>query len=429
MIWRMGNFLRQLKRRLFGAPVKMATKPTRVYLDYAAATPLNEAVSSAMKPYWNERFGNPSAIHQEGMVARQAVEKARQTVATLTAVRPEHVVFTGSGTESNNLAIRGYIDTLAASGRVLSDMHIVTTRLEHPATLATVQTLEDCGVVVSYVPVTNEGIVKPAALQAVLTSQTVLVSVAHINSEVGVIQSTQALARTMRAFATKNSTKRPLLHIDAAQSPWWQRCQLDRLGADMLSLDVGKCGGPKGGGVLVFAEERWVKKGIFFGGGQEFGLRPSTENVPLIVGTAAALQLAQEGVLERCKQIAVVRDRLWQKLQETVPFAVLNGPVGDSRVANNLHISLPGIDTEYAAVVLDAEGYAVSTKSACSSANSAASSVVMEMTNDIDRARTTLRITLGPETTFADVAGLPAALAMLVETMDTYVHSSAPKEG
>lgn len=398
----------------------------RVYLDYAAATPVHPQVVAAMQLYWNARFGNPGALHQEGRVARQAVEQARQIVATTAAVRPEHVVFTASGTESNNLAIRGYIETLVAAGRSMTEMQLITTRLEHPATLETVQQLEQQGVVVTYVPVTQTGMVEPAALREALTERTVLVSVAHINSEVGVVQSTQALARTLRAYAkTQCLPVRPLLHVDAAQSPWWQQCQLDRLGADMLSLDGGKCGGPKGGGILLFAGRRHITAGIAYGGGQEFGLRPGTEAVPLIVGTATAFQLAQDGVAARVSQIAAVRDELWQALQTAVPAAVWNGPVGNNRVANNLHFSLPGIDTEYAAVVLDSHGYAVSTKSACSSADSSASAVVLEMTGDIERARSTLRLTLGPDTTFAEVAQLPEVVASLVAKMSPYVKKSS----
>lgn len=419
MIWLMRNIFGRFSALWRHLPAT-AAKAQRVYLDHAAATPVRAEVLQAMAPYWSELYGNPGAIHQEGRAAKEAVDRARQEVASVTAVRPEHVIFTANGTESNNLAIRGYLDTLAQAGRDRATMQVITTRIEHPATLETVRALAATGVVVTYVPVSETGKVEPSVLRAALTSRTVLVSVAHINSEVGVIQSTQALARVLRAYAKENDQDRPLLHIDAAQSPWWQKCQLDRLGADMLSLDAGKCGGPKGGGVLVNAGRRWVTQGIFHGGGQEFGLRPGTEAVPLIVGTARALRLAQADVAERVARIATVRDALWKELQAAVPMAVWNGPRDADRVANNVHFSLPGIDTEYAAVVLDAHGYAVSTKSACSSADSSASAVVLEMTGDSDRARATLRITLGPETEWREVAELPAVLAALVQKMERY---------
>jgi cysteine desulfurase len=393
----------------------------RVYLDYAAATPVHEDVYAAMRPYWETHFGNPSAIHTEGQTARKAVDTARKTVARCLGVRQENVIFTAGGTESNNIALQGYVETLHANGRPYSDMHLITTPIEHPATLETAQYLATRGVRVEYMPVDECGRVHPDDVASLLCEDTVLVSVAHVNSEVGVIQPTAAIARKIRSWNRVHSNEKPVrLHVDAAQSPLWLACEPERIGADMMSFDAGKFEGPKGAGVLAFARERIVQFGTWSGGGQEFGVRPGTEATASIVGVAAALTRAQTGVKERSTRVAAVRDKLCVELMRVLPQAVLNGPKDMERVANNVHISIPGLDTEYAAITLDAHGYAVSTKSACSSGDSSASSVVYSMTHDAARAQSTLRLTLGPHTTWADVRGVPEILRELSDKMKPF---------
>ena len=222
-------------------------KKPRVYLDYAAATPLSTKAFVAMKPFLMESFGNASAIHQEGARSRRAVEEARERTARALQVRPEFITFTSGGTESNNLAIIGTVEHLLRGGKSLSDMEIVTTKIEHPSVMNTMRALEARGVVIKYVGVDAKGFVSLSELQALLSEKTVLFSVAYANSEIGVIQKVHAIKKVLTAAEKKFETK-ILFHLDAAQAPLWVSCQFDSLYTDMLALDVGKCHGPKGVG-------------------------------------------------------------------------------------------------------------------------------------------------------------------------------------
>ncbi len=373
----------------------------RVYLDYAAATPMTEAAVAAMTRFLRDDFGNPGGIHLEGVRAKRALEEFRTTVARILEVQDTGVVFTSGGTESNNLALRGVLKSLHQEGRPYSQMTVLSTKLEHPATLRTLDVLERMGVVVRYVPVRDDGRLDIAALRSAVDASVVLVTLAYVNSEVGVITPCREVRRVLDEKEKEFGTS-ILLHVDAAQAPLWLPCQLARLGADLLSLDGGKCGGGKGVGALV------MKKGVTIDpllrcGGQEMGLRPGTEPVHLIAAFATALTEAQENWQSRSEAVAVVRDYAFEQMQKRIPTAVVNGPVGDARVANNIHISIPGIDAEFAVITLDAHGIAASTKSACSSKGGGASAVVLAMTGDEMRAASTLRFTLGPDTTTHDI--------------------------
>lgn len=375
----------------------------RIYLDYAAATPLDPKVAALMRPYEGQDFANPSAIHKEGVKARAAVEAARQKIATSLGIRKDGVLFTGSGTESNNLALLGYIKHLARErGVAYRDMEVVTTKLEHPSIGELMPVLEATGVLVKYVAVDEFGRITPAALAAVLTPKTVLVTFAYANSEIGVVQSVTRLSRTVREAEKRFGTK-ILIHCDAAQAPLWLSCEMAKLGVDVLSLDAGKCFGPKGVGVLAW---RGVVEflPIMYGGGQEQGLRPGTESVAAIVGAAEAITKAQAEYATRAAAVALVRDEAIALLIKELPGVVLNGPVGEERLANTINISIPGFDTEYAVVYLDTHGVAASTKSACAGAGGGESVVVKEISADSARASSTIRFSLGPKSTVKDVA-------------------------
>ena len=259
-----------------------------------------------MTPFLVGNFGNASAIHQEGVLARKAVEEARERVAQTVQVRPEFVTFTSGGTESNNLAIIGTIEHLADKGRALVDVEVVTTTIEHPSVMNTMRALERRGVVVKYVGVDSEGFVKVEELQKLLSEKTVLFSVAYANSEIGVVQKVHAIKKTLDAAEKKFGTK-IMFHLDAAQAPLWLSCRFDALHADLLALDVGKCNGPKGVGVLV-RSRRAIIQSTLFGGGQESGLRPGTENVAGMVGASVALLEAQMDFKTRAEKMVKVRD-------------------------------------------------------------------------------------------------------------------------
>ncbi len=376
-------------------------KTKRIYLDYASATPLRREVLEAMMPYLTESFGNPGSIHTEGQIAKAAVTNARATVARTLAVQPECVTFTSGGTESNNLGIIGAVKARHDSGVPHNQIEIITTEIEHPATSKAFDYLGELGVVVKYAPVNEGGEIILSELQSLLTPATLLVSVAYVNSEIGVIQDIGAISRLLAKFSKQHEST-IFLHVDAAQAPLWLPCELSRLGCDLMSLDAGKFGGPKGVGVLVH-QKRVLISNISYGGGQERGLRPGTESVASIVGFATALDIAQKSWTSNSKKVGALQQYFYQKLSEMIPLAVINGVVGEARVANNINISIPGIDSEFAVVTLDVAGIAISTKSACSSAGGGASTVVETITNDVARASTTLRFSLGVETTHHDI--------------------------
>lgn len=392
-------------------------KRERVYMDWAAATPLLPAAKAAMEPFLAEWYGNPSAIHQEGVQARAAVEAARSQIARAIHVRPEFVTFTGSGTEANNLALLGVIESLRQSGESLSEVEVITTRIEHSSIYQAMQRVEQMGVVVRYVDVDAQGCVVLESLRELLSERTRLVACAYVNSEIGSIQPLHAIRKTIRSAENTFDTN-IFLHIDAAQAPLWLSCQFDSVGADVVTFDFGKCCGPKGVGALVQSRRVSIAP-TTFGGGQESGLRPGTENVAGIVGAAAAFAWAQAGWRERSESVQVIRDAWVRRLSTDIQEAVVNGPTGEGRVANNINISVPGLDTEYAAVVLDSKGFAVSTKSACSGAGGGESTVVREISGDPARAASTLRITLGPDTTSEALTDLGKALKNHIQMMAT----------
>ncbi|MCA9357809.1 cysteine desulfurase [Candidatus Kaiserbacteria bacterium] len=389
----------------------------RVYLDWAAATPLLPETKAAMEPYLGDVFGNASAIHKEGQVAKRALEEAREKVARALQVRPEFVTFTGGGTEGNNLAIMGTIMRLRANCREFSDMEIITTAIEHPSITETMRALARRGVVIKQAPVDEAGKVKLAEFKKLLTGKTVLVSLAYANSEIGVVQPLHHIKKHIKEAAAAFKTE-IRLHVDAAQAPLWLSCQFDTTSADLLVLDTAKCCGPKGAGVLVRA--RSVELVPYqFGGGQEAGLRPGTENVASAVGAAVAIEVAQGDWRARAERARTIRDTGIAAIMAAVPQAILNGPEGEERLANNINISIPGLDTEYAAVWLDARGFAVSTKSACAGAGGSESMVVRTISDNAARASSTLRFTIGPSTTVEDLQKLAAALREFVAIMNS----------
>ncbi len=383
----------------------------RIYLDYAAATPLSPEAATVMQKVSGQVYGNPSAVHQEGQVARAAVENARKLVAQTVQVKPEYVTFTSGGTEANNIAIIGLVEKWVEEGRQYNDMSIVTTKIEHPSVTNACLALEKRGVEIQFVKVDKTGQVDKEHLSSLLSGRTVLVSVAYANSEIGTIQPLHQIMKIVRAAEAEHSAK-IMTHIDAAQAPMWLNCQFDSLGADLVSLDFAKCGGPKGVGVLL--RSRRVKLSpVLFGGGQESGLRSGTENVTGIVGGAAAFAAAQNKYKVVAEKTAKVRDEGMRLMLAIDEHLIINGVAGDDRIANNINISIPGVDTEYLTVWLDKKGFAVSTKSACSGSGGGESVVVREISpralppaQVTARASSTLRITLGPETTIQNLKKL-----------------------
>lgn len=379
----------------------------RVYLDYAAATPTRSEVVRAMKPYWSGSFANPSAIHREGTTARDAIEGAREKVARTLRVRAHDVIFTSGGTEGNNLALKGAVAAMRDGGVATEEIEIISLATEHPSILVSLEELSKEGCKVIYAPIDEDGLLLIEEFKKLLSPRTRLVTIAYANSETGVVQDIGRIARAIKAFE-KESGIMVLFHTDACQAPLWLPCALDSLGVDMMTLDAGKCEGPKGVGILV-ARARVKLGAVSAGGAQERSLRPGTEPVPLIVGAATALALAQAGYETRTAAVSSLRDRAIEDLLK-LEGVIINGSKQE-RLANNINISIPGFDSEFAVVVLDANGVAASTKSACAGKGSGRSHVVFAMTKDEVRARSTLRFTLGPATNAKDLKRVVGLLA------------------
>ena len=377
----------------------------RIYLDYAAATPVRKEVLQAMMPFFSVDFGNGGAIHQEGVTAYAAITKSRVLLATMLHIRPQGITFTGSGTESNNLALFGCIEARRKAGIAYSDMEVITTALEHPSVSEVLTQLQRQGVVVRFAEVDSDGRIALSHFQTLLSPKTVLVTCAYVQSEIGVIQAIKKIARIVREQPYGNTIH---IHVDAAQAPLWLPCALDQLGADSLTLDAGKCYGPKGVGVLAFRHGVQFAPHIF-GGGQEYGLRSGTENTALIIGAVTSLSIAIKNHAARRQAVGMLRD-IFLKDLTTIDGCVLNGSL-EHRVANNINISIAGIDSEFAVICLDEAGIACATKSACAGAKGDGSEVVRILTRDNARALSTIRFTLGEETTEAELKRTAKVLA------------------
>ncbi len=374
-------------------------KQRRIYLDYAAATPVRPEVLKAMERYQRDDFGNAGAIHLEGQTAKRAVEAAREKVGRTLRVRPDDIIFTSGGTESNHLALRGAVAALAEVGALSDSLEIISLPTEHPSVSRTLEDLAAAGFGLSYAPVNEDGRLKLAEFKKMLSPKTRLVTMALANSETGVIQDIARIGRAIRAFE-RESGATVLFHVDASQAPRWLSCALDALFVDMMTLDAGKCEGPKGVGVLA-RRPRAKLAAVARGGAQEHGLRPGTVPTALVVGAAEAIALSQSEAPKLSLKVSALRDRWLAELLQ-IPGVILNGS-REHRLPNNVNISIPGFDTEFAAVFLDSKGIAASTKSACSGADSGRSSVVYAMTGDDARATSTLRFTLTPRTTWKEL--------------------------
>lgn len=377
----------------------MMWRRKRIYVDYAAATPVRKEVLKSMAPYWSEVFGNASAIHSGGVAAKKAINEAREKLARTLRVRAGEIIFTSGGTESNNLALKGAVLAMQNGGVKTNEIEIISTAIEHPSITKTLDSLAEQGCIITVAPVDQEGQVIIEDFKKLLSPKTRLVSVAYVNSEIGVIQDISKISRIVKAFEKENGLT-VLIHTDASQAPLWLPCALDSLGVDLLTLDAGKCEGPKGAGVLV-RRQRASLMTLSDGGPQEADLRPGTEPTPLLVGCVEAICLSQLEYENKSGRVSQLRDQFIKEL-ETIPGFVLNGH-RSKRVANNVNVSIAGLDTEFAVVALDTAGISASTKSACSGAGSGRSAVVYAMTNDLPRATATIRFTLSPNTTLSQL--------------------------
>ncbi|MHB1236242.1 MAG: cysteine desulfurase family protein [Gallionella sp.] len=375
---------------------------TPIYLDYNATTPVAPEVVDAIRPFLVEYFGNPSSSHAYGLIARQAVAEARALVATLIHAQEDEIVFTGSATEANNLALLGVASALGVTRR-----HLVVSAIEHPAVMHPAQHLREIGWDLSVVPVDSYGRVDPQSVAAAIRPNTGLVSIMHANNEVGTIQPIQEIARLIKPTGV-------LFHIDAAQSAGKVELDVDTLGVDLMTLAGHKFYATKGVGALYVRRGTPIRP-ILFGADQEHGLRPGTENVPLIVGLGAAAKLAREHLPAATQKLRTLRDTLHERLAATVPGLVFNGHMVD-RLPNTLHVSFPGISgRELLSRVADQ--VAASVGSACHSEIDAVSGVLEAMGCDAERARGAVRFSVGWMLTLEEIEVAVMALSKAVDNL------------
>jgi cysteine desulfurase len=377
---------------------------TRVYMDHNATTPLAEPVADRMSAVLREEFGNPSSVHHFGQRAKAAVDEARSAVADLIGADPSEVIFTSSGTESDNAALRGAAEALEPGGR----KQLISSGIEHEAVLNTLKSLARRGWQVTMLPVGPSGLVTAEALTAALTDQAGIVSIMHANNEIGTIQPVAELTRLAKARGA-------IVHTDAVQTAGKIPVKVKALGVDLLSLSAHKFYGPKGVGAL------WVRRGLrllpfMTGGKQERGRRAGTENVAGIVGMGVAARLAAAHMAEEGTRLAALRDRLEQRILQTVPGTAVNGDPA-TRVPNTTNVSFDRVEAESLLIALDLEGIAVSTGSACSSGTLEPSHVLKAMGLPAHRTQNSIRFSLGAVNTDADVDRVVAVLPGVVDKL------------
>jgi cysteine desulfurase NifS len=373
-----------------------------IYLDHAATTPMRPEILEVMRTYFLERFGNPSSLHAYGLEARKAIEDAREQIAHTIGATPPEIVFTSGGTESDNMALRGVLR--AGSGE--SD-HIITSAIEHPAVLETCKFLEQRGHEVTYVSVDVDGRINPSEVEEAIRDNTRLISIMHANNEIGSIQPIAEVG----AIAASHGV---YMHTDAVQSVGKIPVDVAALNVDMLSISSHKIYGPKGVGCLYVRKGTRLKP-LIFGGGHERGLRSGTENVSGIVGFSEAMRLASEDFADNVR-IQRLRDELIDAVLREIPYTRLNGGK-ERRLPNNANFSFSYIEGESLVLRLNAKGIAGSTGSACSSKKLEPSHVLLAIGLDPVDAHGSLRLTLGRETTEADVQYVNEVLPEIVDQL------------
>jgi len=379
-----------------------------------------------MRPYFSREFGNPGSLHSFGQRAIAAVDAAREELGKLIGAKHfREVIFTGGATEANNLALRGAVEFYKAHhqndpGAGAAQPRIIISAVEHESVMESADALAQWGVDVVKLPVNKEGVIDIIALKNALTENTVLVSVMHVNNETGTVQPLREIRFMIDEFRKQaaagdpsRQSPYPLFHTDAAQSFLYYYCDVQLLGVDMMTLSAHKMHGPKGVGALyVRRDERSFGENGGFplaaqsrGGGQEFGVRSGTENVPGIVGIAKAAQLAAGARGKTGARIAALRDDLWRRIKEIAPKAEINGPAGDAKAPHVLNVWFPGHAAQDLLTRFDRAGLAASSGSACRSRAVESSYVIEALGHSKERAAESVRFSLGKGTTKKDIVG------------------------
>ena len=372
----------------------------QIYLDYAATTPTHPEVAKAMAPYFTDAFGNPSTLYSYGQEAKGAIEEARVKVAGLIGAQDEEIVFTSGGTEADNFALKGVVYANEKRGN-----HIITTPIEHHAVIETCKFLERRGFRVTYLPVDGYGLVDPADVRRAITDKTVLISVMHANNEIGIIEPIAEIGRIAKEAGI-------YFHTDAVQTAGHIPVDVNKLGVDLLSMSSHKIYGPKGTGAL------YIRKGtkllaLMHGGEQERRRRAGTENIPAIVGLGKAVELARQEMSGEAVRLTYLRDQLIKGLLKRIDHIHLNGH-SQTRLPNNVNVSVDFVEGESMVLNLDLEGICASTGSACSSSSLEPSHALLATGLSPEQAHGSLRFTLGKWTTEEEISRVLEVLPQIV---------------
>lgn len=380
----------------------------KVYLDYAATTPVDKKVLKSMLPYFSEKFGNPMSLHSFGEVAKKAIEKSRQQVADFLHCNAEEIIFTSGATESNNLAVKGMIkkyffghaknlDTRCNMGKP----HIITTAFEHHCVLNSIKFLEKSGQAeVTYLPIYKEGVIKAEDVKKSIKKNTILVSVMYVNNEIGTVQPIQEIGKIVENARERGKSLYPIFHTDATQAINYFDCNVKKLGVDMLSLSGHKIYGPKGVGALYVKKGTPVEK-IQDGGEQESQKRAGTHNVSGIVGLGEAISIIKKQA-SKTQEIKKLRDYLIKKVLKEIKDVTLNGSK-IKRSPNNANFTFKSVEGESLILMLDQKDISCSTGSACSSGSLEPSHVLMALGIKTEESHGSIRITLGKYTTKKEI--------------------------
>jgi len=378
-------------------------KGVGVYLDYAATTPVDPEVFTAMEPYFCREFGNASSAHQFGQKARQALDLARAQVAQFLGCDTSEVIFNSGATESNNLAIKGVIRAVSRKQKIDNrKSHVITTNIEHHCVLDTCKSLEEDSLAeVTILPVNADGLIEISSVEKAIKDNTVLVSIMYANNEMGAVQPIKEISAAIKKINAERGDKPKIyFHTDAVQAINYLNCRVNELGVDLLSFSAHKFYGPKGAGALFIKRGTPIKK-IQDGGAHEFDLRAGTYNIPGIVGLGKAISMVDcQG--ETAQRVKRLRDEMVRVVLTSIPNARLNGSSA-KRLANNANFSFPGAEGESIMMALDLEGIAVSTGSACASENLQPSHVLTALGLSHEESHTSIRVTLGKFTTEEEI--------------------------
>jgi cysteine desulfurase len=379
-----------------------------IYLDYAATTPTDPDVLYEMQNYFSPMYGNPSSLHTSGRRSLSVVTSARENIARILGASPNEIIFTGGGTESDNLAILGVARANKKYGN-----HIIISAIEHKAVFEAARVLENEGFAVSIAPVDGCGVLDTDACMSLVRKETILISVMYANNEIGTVEPIQELAHKIKDMRGRSHT--PIFHSDACQAVCYLDIDIPRIGVDLLTLNGSKIYGPKGIGVLYKRNDIAIEP-IIVGGGQENALRAGTEAVPLIVGMCLALEKAEQMCESETKRLEILREYFIQGLKSNVPTVRINGH-STNHLPNIVHITVPNIEGESMVLMLDAVGVEVATGSACSAQDLKPSHVLSAIGQDENIIHGSIRFSMGRHTTKEHIDYVLSVFPPIVERL------------